>query len=49
MTYDEIVTLSRLVSLLLFAGMFVAILIYTLRPSAKEKFDEHARIPLKED
>lgn len=49
MTYDEIVILSRVASLLLFGGMFVGMLIYAFRPSAKAKFEDHGRIPLKED
>lgn len=49
MTYDDIVMLSSIASLLLFGGMFIGVLIYALRPSAKAKFEDHGRIPLKED
>ena len=49
MTYDNIIILSSIASLLLFGGMFIGVLIYALRPTGKAKFEDHGRIPLKED
>lgn len=49
MTYDEILLASRIAGLVLFATLFAAILVYVFRPGAKQKFDEYAQIPLKED
>jgi cytochrome c oxidase cbb3-type subunit 4 len=47
--YDEILQVSRIAGLLLFIGLFAGVLVYVFRPGAKKKFDDHARIPLKED
>jgi cbb3-type cytochrome oxidase subunit 3 len=39
MTYDTVATLSQLTSLLMFIAMFVAVLIYALRPKNGPQFD----------
>ena len=49
MSYDEIASLSGTVGLLFFIALFVVVLVYALRPGNKRKFDDAARIPLKED
>ena len=33
----------------IFAAIFLAILVYALRPSNREAFDDAARMPLRED
>jgi cbb3-type cytochrome oxidase subunit 3 len=39
MTYSTIATISQVVSLLMFIAMFIAVLIYALRPSNGSRFD----------
>jgi len=38
-----------LVGLLFFFAFFVAITLWTLRPNAKKKYEDHGNIPLKEN
>ena len=49
MSYNEIASLAGTVGLLFFIALFVVVLVYALRPGNKRKFDDAARIPLKED
>ena len=49
MSYDEIAALSGSVGLIFFIVLFLAVLVYALWPGNKRKFDDAARIPLKED
>jgi cytochrome c oxidase cbb3-type subunit 4 len=43
MTYDTVAAFSQVTSLLMFVGMFLAVLAYALWPRNREKFDEIAR------
>lgn len=47
MTYDQIVELSGIAGLIFFIAIFVIVLIYAFRPSAKAKFERYGRIPFK--
>lgn len=49
MSYDDIAALSGTVGLIFFIVLFLAVLVYALWPGNKRKFDDAARIPLKED
>lgn len=46
MTYETIVQLSQIAALVFFVLLFVAVLVYALRPRNKGKFERAARIPL---
>lgn len=48
-TYQWLAEFAQTWGLLYFIGVFIAILVYALAPSRKQKFDEAARIPLRED
>jgi cbb3-type cytochrome oxidase subunit 3 len=39
MSYDTIATLSQVTSLLMFIAMFIAVLVFALRPKNKERFE----------
>jgi cytochrome c oxidase cbb3-type subunit IV len=43
MTYDSIATISQVLSLLMFMGMFVAVLAFALWPSNGQRFDDAQR------
>ena len=43
MTYDTVATLSQVTSLLLFIGMFLAVLAYALWPKNGPRFEEAQR------
>ena len=43
MTYDTIATISQVTSLLLFIGMFVAVIAYALWPKNAARFDTAQR------
>lgn len=49
MNYETVKAFSALFGLLLFMGVFIAVVIYTFRPGSKKIHDEHAQIPLNED
>ena len=49
MSYDEVAALSGTLGLIFFILLFVGVLVYALWPGNKRKFDDAARIPLKED
>lgn len=46
MTYETIVQLTQIAALLFFVLLFVAVLVYALRPRNRGKFERAARIPL---
>jgi cytochrome c oxidase cbb3-type subunit 4 len=48
-TYKMLAEFAQTWGLLYFFGVFLVVLIYALWPSSKRKFDEAARIPLRED
>ena len=43
MSYDTIATISQVTSLLMFIGMFAAVLIYALRPKNGPRFEAAQR------
>jgi cbb3-type cytochrome oxidase subunit 3 len=46
MTYDTVATISQVASLLMFVGMFLAVLVYALRPSNGPRFERAQRTAL---
>ena len=49
MIYDDLSVFAETWGLVYLVVLFCGVLVYALRPGAKEKFDAAARIPLKED
>ncbi len=49
MAYQDVVAFSGIFGLIFFMVLFAGVLIYALWPGNKRKFDEAARMPLKED
>ncbi len=49
MTYETVSAFAQTGGLVFFVVLFVLVLGYALRPSAREKFKDAANIPLKED
>ena len=49
MTYESVAGFAQTWGLVYMVILFVGVLIYALRPGAKEKFEQAANIPLKED
>ena len=43
MTYDTIATISQVTSLLMFVGMFIAVVAYALWPSNGKRFEQAQR------
>ena len=48
-TYKMLAEFAQTWGLLYFLAVFTAVLLYALWPSRKKKFDEYARMPLRED
>lgn len=46
MTYDTIATISQVTSLLMFVGMFIAVLAYAFWPSNGQRFEQAQRSAL---
>jgi cytochrome c oxidase cbb3-type subunit 4 len=49
MTYEDVVSFSASYGLIYFMILFAGVLLYAFWPGNKKKFDEAARLPLKED
>ena len=49
MTYSALAQFAQTWGLVYFVGIFLAVIAYALWPSRKAKFDEMARLPLRED
>jgi len=49
MTYESITSVSALVGLFIFIGLFIAVLVFVFWPGNKKGFDEASRIPLEKD
>ncbi len=49
MDYQTVSEFAKTWGLVYMVVLFLGVLIYALRPGAKEKFDEAARMPLRED
>lgn len=48
MTFEDVREISAHAGLFYFIAIFAGVLVYALRPSARRKFEEAARIPLDE-
>jgi cytochrome c oxidase cbb3-type subunit 4 len=48
MTFQDVREISAHAGLFYFIAIFAVVLIYALRPSARKKFEDAARIPLDE-
>ena len=48
-TYRMLAEFAQTWGLAYFVTVFLAVLIYALRPSRQQQFDEAARMPLRED
>ena len=48
-TYSAFAQFAQTWGLLYFVAAFLGVLVYAFWPSRKEKFDEAARMPLRED
>lgn len=46
MSYDTVAAISQVTSLLMFVGMFLAVLVYALRPSNGARFERAQRTAL---
>lgn len=49
MTYDSVASVCQVISLLLFMGLFLAVLVYALKPSNGPRFERARRAALKLD
>jgi len=49
MTYESVQSVSAIVGLLVFVGLFIAVLVFVFWPGNKKGFDEASRIPLDKD
>ncbi len=49
MTYESVSYFAQTWGLVYLVVLFAGVLVYALRPGAKDKFEAAARIPLKED
>tara|TARA_R110000796_G_scaffold175554_4_gene292599 strand:- start:385 stop:534 length:150 start_codon:yes stop_codon:yes gene_type:complete len=49
MDYETIAAFSKTWGLVYLVVLFVGVLVYALRPSARKKFQDAAQIPFKED
>lgn len=49
MNYYDITTISKIVGLFWFMGIFIAGCVYAFRPSAKSEFEHAARLPFEEE
>ena len=49
MNFDQVSYIAQTWGLGYLFALFVGMLIYALRPSARKKFDDAAQIPFKED
>jgi cytochrome c oxidase cbb3-type subunit 4 len=49
MTYETLVPLTYLATLILFGAIFAGVVVYAFWPGNKSKFDRAARVPLERD
>ena len=46
MNYEQVASISQMLALLFFIGLFVGVLVYAFWPGNKKRFDEAAKLPL---
>ncbi len=49
MTYEFMQTVSALIGLFVFIGLFIAVLVFVFWPGNQKGFEEASRIPLEKD
>ncbi len=49
MNYEQVASISQVLALLFFIGLFVAVLVYAFWPGNKKRFDEASKLPLEGD
>jgi cytochrome c oxidase cbb3-type subunit IV len=49
MNYEQVASISQVLALLFFIGLFVAVLAYAFWPGNKKKFEAAAKLPLEGD
>ena len=49
MTYERVVELSVFWGMIFFIVLFLAVLVYTFWPASKQRFDDAAKIPFREN
>lgn len=49
MDYESVAAFTQSLSLLLFVGLFIGVLVYALWPGNKALFDHASRLPLQND
>lgn len=49
MTFEGLSHFAQTWGLVYLVALFIAVLVYAFRPGARKKFEDAARIPLKED
>ena len=45
MQYDSVVTVTQIIALIFFMGLFIAVVAYVFWPGNKGKFDKASRLP----
>jgi len=48
MDYEWLVTVTQTAGLILFIGLFLAVLVYALWPGNKKRFERASRVPLED-
>jgi len=49
MSYETLVMITQIAGLILFIGLFLAVLIYALWPGNRKRFERASRVPLEQD
>jgi len=49
MNYESATTVSQIVALLIFVGLFLGVIIYVFWPGNKKKFEEASKLPLEDE
>jgi cytochrome c oxidase cbb3-type subunit 4 len=49
MSYEQVASVSQVVALVCFVGLFAGVLLYAFWPGNKKRFEQAARLPLEKD
>ena len=49
MSYESMQTVSAMIGLFVFIGLFIAVLVFVFWPGNRKSFEEASRIPLEKD